>query len=456
MSTADQRYEILELLGAGGMGQVYRARDSDLGRDIALKILRGDEPLLLERAQREARHQARIDHENVGHVYEVGERDGKPFVAMQLVEGQTLNLAAEDMSLREKVEVMRQVAEGVQAAHSRGLIHRDIKPGNVLVEKREDSWHPWVVDFGLALDPQQPGMTATGAMVGTASYMSPEQIRGERDHLDRRSDVYSLGATFFELLTGRAPFVGNHPVQVLMHALRDEAPSLRSLSSELPLELDYIVTKCLEKDKDRRYPSARLLAEDLERFLRGEPVLAQATSRAYRIRKAVLRHRALTAVVAIAAMLLITAMAVVLNTRWQAKEAARTAQDLGREAEQVATSLRMAQLAPRHNLAPEKQALRERIALLEEKSAALGDLARMPGLVAAGEALLSLGDLEAARERLEEAKSMGSGGPELSRALGRTLGLLYLQRRAAIRRLSVDVSRFHVCRKELSSASSVR
>lgn len=429
------RYEILALLGAGGMGQVYRANDAVLGREVALKILRGDDPQLFARAQREARHQSRVNHENVGHIYEVGKLDEKPFVAMQLVEGRDLGAVLDELSLFDKVDILRQVAEGVQAAHSTGLIHRDIKPGNVLVEPRESGWHAWVVDFGLAVDPSQPGMSVTGDMVGTATYMSPEQIRGERSQLDRRSDVYALGATLFEVLTGRGPFVGENPVQVLMQALHDEAPSLRRIARGLPFELEIIVAKCLEKDPERRYASARLLADDLNRFLKGEPVLAQPPSRVYRWKKWLIRHRFVAAVIGTATLLILGSLAVAFRARWEAGETARYAREFGREAEQVATRLRIAQLAPRHDLAAEKEVLAERMSRLEARSRRLGGLALQPGLVAVARTQLALGELAEARQLLDEVRSLGRDDPELARLRGRTLFLLYRQRLASIRRL---------------------
>lgn len=417
------------------MGQVYRARDLVLDRDVAVKILRGDDAAVYARAQREARHQARVDHENVGHIYEVGKLAGKPFVAMQLIEGRDLGTVMTELSLVEKVDVLRQVADGVQAAHSRGLIHRDIKPGNILVERRDSGWHPWVVDFGLAVDPSQPGLSATGDLVGTATYMSPEQIRGERSGLDRRSDIYALGATLFEVLTGRGPFVGDHPVQVLTQALHDDAPRLRSLVGDLPFELELIVGKCLEKDPERRYSSARLLADDLERYLRGEPVLARAPSWSYRWKKKLARHRTMAAIVVVAAVLVAGALAVALRARWQAARTARYAQEFGREAEQVATRLRIAQLTPQHDLAEEMRSLVGQTEQLELRARQLGGAALQPGLLAVARARLALGQLEEARQRLDEAWNVGERDPELARLRGRLLAQLHRRRLASIRRL---------------------
>src|SRR6516162_8092309 len=210
------RYEVLVPLGAGGGGQVYKARDPRLGRLCALKFLRVDDLDLCKRLLREAQAQARVEHEYVCKVYEVGEAKGRPFIAMQFIDGQTLGRAATSMSREERVRLCAQVADAVHAAHRLGLIHRDIKPSNVMVERGVDGgWRPYVMDFGLARETAAPGVTQTGAVMGTPQYMAPEQARGGKE-IDRRADVYGLGATLYEVLGGRPPFDGNTLVDVLM------------------------------------------------------------------------------------------------------------------------------------------------------------------------------------------------------------------------------------------------
>jgi serine/threonine protein kinase len=171
-------YELLERLGSGGAGTVYRANDTALGRMVALKLLRGDEPDLVERFFREAKGQARVQHENVCPVYAAGVIDGQAYIAMQHIPGEPLYRLTPRLTLEQKLMLMVEVAEGVQAAHAEGLVHRDLKPGNILVSVREDGrLKPWVVDFGLVRDESAPGTTATGQMLGTPAYMAPEQVR---------------------------------------------------------------------------------------------------------------------------------------------------------------------------------------------------------------------------------------------------------------------------------------
>ncbi|HZI03106.1 MAG TPA: serine/threonine-protein kinase, partial [Archangium sp.] len=292
------RYELLELLGRGGMGEVYKARDRRLGRTVALKFIRGADPARAMRFLQEARAQARIEHPHVCKVYEVGEVGGKAYIAMPLIGGQRLDQAATSMSLPERVQVMREVAGAVHEAHRLGVIHRDLKPSNIMVERGEDGrLFPVVMDFGLAYEMTQGhGLTESGALMGTPSYMAPEQARGDVRNIDRRSDVYSLGATLYELLTGVVPFTDSTVVGTLAKVLHEEPSALRKHVPQLDSDLETIVLKCLSKEPGQRYASARALAEDLGRYIDGEPILGQRPSLLYRLRRYARKHRTLVAV----------------------------------------------------------------------------------------------------------------------------------------------------------------
>lgn len=301
------------LIGSGGMGEVYRAWDPELQRPVALKYLRSSDPELIERLKREARAQARVDHPAVCQVYEVGDDGGRPYIAMQYVDGRQLDQAADAMTLEQKVFVVREVAEAVQAAHAVGLIHRDLKPANILVSEGGDGEpRPYVLDFGIAREQDVAGLTMTGQVVGTPGYLSPEQARGETTTIDRRTDVFSLGVILYELLSGRRPFDGDSQVEVLMALLEQDPIPLRQLGPTIPRDLETVVMSCLEKDRDRRYSSARELAEDLGRFLAGEPVSARPVGRTVRLIRKARRHPfAATAVVtAVVAVLALVTVAV--------------------------------------------------------------------------------------------------------------------------------------------------
>ncbi len=316
-------YERQELIASGGMGEVYRAWDPTLERWVALKFLHRQSPDLVERLFREARAQARIDHPDVCRVYEVGEdADGRAFIAMQLVDGRPLDEAAGEMTLEERVEVVRRVAEALHHAHGLGVIHRDVKPGNILVERDPDGgWKPYVVDFGIAREAAAAGATRTGEVMGTPAYMAPEQARGEIRRIDRRTDVYSLGAVLYELLAGRPPFDDESEIGVLLKVVDETPRSPRTIDPAIPRDLELVTLHCLEKAPQHRYPTARALADDLRRYLRGEPVTARPVGMPTRVVRYCMRHRTLTAIAAL--LLVVGCVAAVVHTVQLERESAR-------------------------------------------------------------------------------------------------------------------------------------
>jgi hypothetical protein len=291
-----QRFHNLRFVGRGGMGTVFSALDIELAREVAIKFVHDDTSSCF---LFEARAQARVMHENVCKIYDIGVADGQPFITMQLVRGQPLHLAREHMTLAEQVKVVRVCAAALHEVHCLGLVHRDVKPGNILVERDEDGqWKPYVMDFGLARVADESGVVVIGALAGTPAYMAPEQARGDARALDRRADIYSLGATLYDILTGRPPYIEGHPRRIDHGRVQVAPPRPRSLLPGIPVDLDVIVMRCLELDPSRRYDSARALGEDLQRYLDGEPIHARPTSCAYRLARRVRRHKLVTALVA--------------------------------------------------------------------------------------------------------------------------------------------------------------
>ena len=265
---AGHRYRIEKLIGRGGMGRVYKALDTELHRPVALKFLLGGDAALERRFLQEARAQARVDHPGVCKVYEVSRVGDEPYIAMQFIDGKTLHEVARELTLQQKLAVIRDIAIALDAAHKLGLVHRDVKPANILVESGP---RPFISDFGLARDLAAPGETVQGAVLGTPQYMAPEQAKGELTKLDARTDVYSLGATLYQAIGGYPPFDGGTTLQILHKMLNeDAAPPVGA-----PAEVQAIVLKCLEKDPARRYQSAQALADDLQRAIDGEAVAAR-------------------------------------------------------------------------------------------------------------------------------------------------------------------------------------
>ncbi len=272
-------YVLLSRIGEGASGVVYQARQTSLNRPVAVKISRAaaaSDPMLRERMRREAEASARLRHPNIVPVLEVGESDGQWFLAMTLMPGGSLADRIKDGSADPRVIAghLLKIARATQHAHERGFIHRDIKPANILLDEQGE---PHLSDFGVARLQGNPSeLTAHGQLIGTPGYLAPEVIRHGAIEATTSADIYSLGATLYHLLTGRLPF-SKPDLQALFRAVLEEAPPPPSsvARSGIPADLDAICLKCLEKDSDARYPSAADLAADLDRFLRGEPVIAR-------------------------------------------------------------------------------------------------------------------------------------------------------------------------------------
>lgn len=271
-------YQILEEIGRGGMGVIYRARQKHSCRVVAIKRVLGyhaDSPDTLERFRREAQAAASLDHPNILPIYEVGASDGLPFFSMKLATGGSfleLKRALRDQP-RRCVAMMARVARAVHHAHTQGILHRDLKPGNILLDARGE---PLVSDFGLAkwLDTTSD-LTRTLTIFGTPGYIAPEQARGQRETLKPSADVYSLGAILFELFVGRPPFLGEHALAVIKQAEERTAPRLRTLRPDLDRDLETICAKCLEREPTARYSGAGDLAQDLEHWLDGRSIVAR-------------------------------------------------------------------------------------------------------------------------------------------------------------------------------------
>jgi serine/threonine protein kinase len=284
-------YEILAELGRGGMGVVYKARQTGLDRLVALKLIRDGAlagPQERARFRIEAEAAARVRHPNVVQVYEVGEHQGLPYFAMELVEGGSLDrhLAGRPQPAPQAAELARTLALAVQHAHAQNVVHRDLKPANVLIgDGPPAARQPKITDFGLAkrLDSDSTSWTQTGAVLGTAGYMAPEQAAGRAGEVGPAADVYALGAVLYELLTGRPPFRADTWARTVEQVLHDEpVPPTRSHPG-VPRELETVCLKCLEKEPGRRYASAQALADDLDRFLDGRPVAAVPISEEERL-----------------------------------------------------------------------------------------------------------------------------------------------------------------------------
>jgi tetratricopeptide (TPR) repeat protein len=279
-------YELISVLGRGGMGVVYRARQVSLNRPVALKMISNSEfasDEQIRRFQNEAEAVAALDHPGIVPVYEVGIYEDQRYFSMKLIQGRGMEKALADLKAnpREVARVVAEVADAVHHAHQRGILHRDLKPANILLDHEN---HAHVTDFGLAKKIEgEDGLTITGAVMGTPAYMSPEQAAGHTGAITTATDVYGIGALFFAALTDRAPFVGNSLMLTLDRVRNNPPDAPRRLNPGVPRDLEVICLKCLEKDPRRRYASAQDLAADLRRWMAGEPISARPVGPAVRL-----------------------------------------------------------------------------------------------------------------------------------------------------------------------------
>ncbi|RMF81915.1 MAG: hypothetical protein D6744_06590 [Planctomycetota bacterium] len=451
-------FRVVREIGRGGMGVVYEAVQESLDRRVALKVLlpgAGGLDRATRRFMREARTGGALQHRHIVPVLAVGEHDGIPYYAMQYIEGESLASYVKRRrrdDRRPRADDFRriarwgaQVAGGLEYAHQRGVLHRDIKPANLLLDGDENVW---IADFGLARTDAGATLTLSGDVLGTVRYMSPEQARGGR-RLDERSDIYSLGVSLYELACLRPPFDGPDRESTLKQVLMDDPPRLRRLNGDVPRPLERIIQHAIAKEPAERYPSAALLAEDLQRFLDDKPLLMRPTSLAAQLRRLAARHRtafafALTVLALLAGFGVVMAVQSALLAR-QRDEARQAQQRADQEAHRAAVAAQTAE--------QQSQFLRDMLAaadphdaggdvtvreVLDEAAAAAGDALRdRPAVQGAirdtlGRSYRGLGLYESAEQQLRAAlelrqSALGDDAPETLRTMN-SLGMLLVER----------------------------
>lgn len=408
-------YRDLTLIGTGGHGRVFRAFDDRLQRWVALKLLKaGDADLHLE----EARAQARVEHPNICKVYEVGEDQGRPFIALQMVAGRTL--ADFPMVEDTAVETIRDVAEALHAAHRKGLVHLDVKPANILLEVRDQGHvHPLVTDFGLVALRERGGRMLSG----TAPFAAPEQLDPTHPPLDRRADVYGLGATLYTLLARALPYEEREPGKLLEAIRLRSAPSLESRLPSIPKDLSRIVAKAMSTEPQDRYATALAFAEDLQRYLDGEPVQAAPSTLLERLVR--WRRRNPLAARMSLAVGLVTAFGLAFGsfTLWRSTHQALAASQLGAEAKAMETSLKVEHLLPVHDLHPAYARIRDQMATLQSS------IQEPAGAYAVGVGHWLLSEPAKARPLLQRAWDGGFRSPDAAVIYGDVLGQLWQEAR---------------------------
>jgi hypothetical protein len=332
-------YEIVEVIDQGGMGIVYRAVQTKLRRQVAIKMMvhLSSSAKHAARFQAEAEAVAHLQHPHIVQIIEVGQADGRPYFAMEYLAGGTLAawMACERPAPRRAAEIVETLARAMHAAHERGIVHRDLKPGNVMLAADGTLK---IGDFGLAkrLD-DTPDLTRSGEVLGTPGYMAPEQATGDRSQIGPATDVYALGAILYELLSGRPPFIGDNPLEVLRQVTDDEPASLARVRPPVPPDLEAICFKCLEKSPGRRYATAAALADDLRAFLDGRPITARRAGLLRRLARYLRRHPGRAALAGLAGLIVLAPIAMEVRHLWVQH---RAQERLRRRAEELAPQAR--------------------------------------------------------------------------------------------------------------------
>jgi WD40 repeat protein len=427
---APQGYEIEAELGRGGMGVVHLARDMRLNRRVALKRLRHEDPEERARFRAEAEAVARLSHPNIVQVYEVGEHAGRPFLALEYVDGGSLDrhLRGRPLPPSEAAAVLEPLARAVHFAHTRGIVHRDLKPANILLQGASGEGQgageadgsslahcqPKVTDFGIAkrLDPGA-SQTRTGAVIGTPAYMAPEQAEGKRT-VGPAADTYALGVILYEMLTGRPPFAGDSAFETLRQVIEQDPVPPRRLLPRLPRDLQTVCLKCLAKDPARRYASAADLADDLRRFLDGRPVAARPVGAAERLWKAA-RRQPVVAGLAAAVVACATAGVGLVTWKWLEAVAARDEADHNAAAERTARGVAVRLAAAER----EARAVADQKTSDERRARVAAELHQARLALGQGQLMCEQGDL--ARGLLWLARALDraerAGDPDLARAV---------------------------------------
>ncbi len=434
----DRRFEHIRELGQGGNGKIYLAFDSKLQRKVALKFLLSSEPGHTQILLQEARAQAQLKHENICHIYEVGESQDQIYLVMQYIQGEPLNKIANQLNLEQKLLVIQKILGGLQQAHSQGIIHRDIKPSNILVEtSNQGELKPYLIDFGLAHRDHQGEQLSQSAGQGTPSYMAPEQGSLKASEIDRRADLYSVGATLYHLLTGQPPHQSQltSPDTTSSKNIEEYAPTpLNTFARNIPVDLQSLLLKCLKRDPNKRYSSAKSLADDIELYLNGEPIKAHR-GLVYRTYKKVRKHKLLVAFASLFLLTIVTSGSWFVYQSYQQQIREQMIQTFSAKVENMEARVRFTYMAPRHDISAEIENWNKEINEIKQEIIQLGDLAYGPGHYAIGRMHYSLQEYDKALKHLQLAWNSGFQQPRVAYILALTNGEIYQRQKNIINNL---------------------
>ena len=441
MRVPEKRFQTLVPISSGSTARVYRAFDPERGENVALKRLLINDPGIVTRFRREAEIQAGLDHPHICPVYGLANaEDGRLLICMRLIDGSTFADLLPTLDTQTVVALLLQVCDAIDYAHGSGVVHRDLKPTNIMVEKTDSGWHAWVCDFGLAWHEDQATLTAAGDIMGTPAYMAPEQARGDLDSVGPAADVFALGCILYECLAGKPPFVGATPAETIDNLLHKDATSPKRLNPFASEELCRIALQCLEESPDRRYGSVKALTADLERASGGEKIQARRYSLTYRLQQRWRRHPWIGSFAVLTTLALLSLL---VSLAWTANQgqvreraALRFAADLGT----IQSSFDIARMAPLHDIGVDRTRLLDGIEEITRQTPETTAVQQMMNATLA-QAYLSLDDFDQALDAANLAlvdDSSGTATAAAREARVASLMGLYTQRATALRGLPLD------------------
>jgi len=422
----DHRFEYIKDLGKGGGGLVCLAYDHKLQRKVALKFLLSSDLIDIKTLFKEARAQAQLKHESICQIYEVLEAEGQIYLVMQYIQGKELEHLSDQFTLEQKLLIIKKILLGLHQSHTQGIIHRDIKPSNILVEVSDQGeLKPYLIDFGIAHAHNQLRQDVLITGIGTPIYMAPEQADHESIHIDRRADIYSMGATLYHLLCGFPPVKVSDTTSTTSRKWTDFlGEPLISFAENVPQDLQTLIIKCLEIEPKKRYSSARELADEIEKYLNGEPISAHK-GKAYRIKKKVKKNKVLVSITSAFLLALISTGGWFVYESHQQSIREELIQDFTSRVENLEARVRFTYMAPLHDISPAIEKWRQEIKDLENEIENLGEIAFGPGHYAIGRMHYAFQEYDDALEHLNLAWESGFRQPRVAYVLALTNGAIY-------------------------------
>lgn len=396
------RFLVKEFIGKGGGGELYLAYDNVLKRNVAIKFVVSEDENTKQQLLREARLQAQLSHDNICKIFEVGEIEGVPFIIMQYIKGNSLMYYYDKLNIEQKIKIMIKICEALKHAHQAGIVHRDIKPSNILIEEQNGELKPYLIDFGLAKKKDTTTTTATGHIVGSPYFMSPEQASGLVHNIDRRSDIYSLGATLYAFVTGKPPFHNKNSISAI-YSIMNEEPELPSkLNPHIPNDIEIIILKCMMKEPALRYPSVNEVEEDFKRFLSGEAIGASKPSIFYRIKRKAKKNPLAVSIFLISLLVIMVITGFYIKAKIEEKKQTEYIVNFLKKTKEIENLLKTQYLLPIHNIDVEKKKVFQEINNVLKVAEPLNEKTRALAYIAIGKCYFYLEEDDNALEFLEK------------------------------------------------------